>query len=74
MSLTLYDASVPVFTRGLTILSTLLDKAEAHASETGAAPESYIEARLAPDMLTLAGQVQQLVLPRRTAHQHAVNE
>jgi uncharacterized protein len=58
MPLTLYDASIPVFTRGLTILSTLLDKAEAHASETGAAPESYVEARLAPDMLTLAGQVQ----------------
>ena len=30
MSLSLYDVSVPVFIRGLTILSTLLDKAEAH--------------------------------------------
>src|SRR3954465_2226625 len=56
MSLTLYDASIPVFTRGLTILSTLLDKAEAHASETGAAPESYVEARLAPGTLTPGGQ------------------
>lgn len=58
MSLTLYEASVPVFTRGLTILSTLLDRAEAHASGTGEALASYVEARLAPDMLTLAGQVQ----------------
>jgi uncharacterized protein len=58
MPLTLYEASVPVFTRGLTILSTLLDRAEAHADQTGAPAASYVEARLAPDMLTLAGQVQ----------------
>ncbi|MGV7030853.1 DUF1993 domain-containing protein [Methylobacterium symbioticum] len=58
MSLSLYNVSVPVFTRGLTILSTLLAKAEAHASETGEPLASYVEARLAPDMLTLAGQVQ----------------
>jgi hypothetical protein len=58
MSLTLYEASVPVFTRGLTILSSMLDKAEAHASGNGVAIASYIEARLASDMLTLAGQVQ----------------
>ena len=58
MSLSLYDASVPVFRRGLTILPVLLDKAEAHAAETGVTLASYVEARLAPDMLTLAGQVQ----------------
>ncbi|UIN35013.1 DUF1993 domain-containing protein [Methylobacterium oryzae] len=58
MSLSLYDVSVPVFMRGLTILSTLLDKAEAHASETGEPLETYLETRLAPDMLTLVGQVQ----------------
>ncbi|WP_018263347.1 DUF1993 domain-containing protein [Methylobacterium sp. WSM2598] len=57
MSLSLYDASVPVFTRGLTV-STLLDKAEAHAAGSGAALSTSVEARLAPDMLTLAGQVQ----------------
>jgi uncharacterized protein len=58
MPLTLYEASVPVFTRGLTILSALLDKAEAHAAQTGEPLASYVEARLAPDMLTLAGQIQ----------------
>ena len=58
MTLSMYDASVPVLTRGLTILSALLDKGEAHGAETGAASSSTIEARLAPDMLTLAGQVQ----------------
>jgi hypothetical protein len=58
MPLTLYETSIPVFTRGLTILSTLLDTAEAHASGRGEALASYVEARLAPDMLTLAGQVQ----------------
>lgn len=58
MSFSLYDASVPVFRRGLTILPTLLDKAETHAGETGGDLASYVEARLAPDMLTLAGQVQ----------------
>ena len=58
MSLTLYEATVPVFTRGLTILSILLDRAEAHASESGKVASSYVAARLAPDMLTLAGQVQ----------------
>lgn len=47
-----------MLTRGLTILSTLLDKAEAYAAESGTVPASTIEARLAPDMLTLAGQVQ----------------
>jgi len=53
MTISAYDASVPVFIRGFRVLTELLDKAEAHAD--GA---SLIEARLAPDMLTLAGQVQ----------------
>ncbi len=58
MTLSMYDASVPVFVRGLTVLSGLLDKAEAHAAGAGVALQSLVEARLAPDMLTLAGQVQ----------------
>ncbi|HVI57004.1 MAG TPA: DUF1993 domain-containing protein [Luteibacter sp.] len=53
MSLSTYDASVPVFVRGFRVLTELLDKAEAQAD--GA---NLIEARLAPDMLNLAGQVQ----------------
>ena len=58
MPISMYQASVPVFVRGLTTMTQLLRKGEAHVSETGADPASYVEARLAPDMLTLAGQVQ----------------
>lgn len=58
MSLSLYRISVPVFVRGLTILSTLLDKGAAHAAEQGIDPSRLIELRLAPDMFPLTGQVQ----------------
>jgi hypothetical protein len=58
MSLSMYQASVPVFVRGLKILSTLIGKAEAHTTEHGHDPVELLDARLAPDMLTLIGQVQ----------------
>lgn len=58
MTFSIHDASLPVFARGLSILSTLIDKGEAHARENGIAPSAYVETRLAPDMLNLAGQVQ----------------
>lgn len=57
MSLSMYEVSIPVFIRGLTVLSGLLEKGQAHAAQTGAG-EDMVQARLAPDMLTLAGQVQ----------------
>lgn len=53
MSISTYDASAPVFVRGFRALSDLLAKAEAHGGDT-----NLVEARLAPDMLNLAGQVQ----------------
>ena len=53
----MYRATVPVLVRGLKILSTLLEKGEAHAKETGA---DLTGARLAPDMLTLVGQIQRI--------------
>lgn len=58
MPLTVHQASVPVLIRGLNILSSLLDKGAAHAADRGAGPDEFVDARLAPDMLTLAGQVQ----------------
>ena len=58
MAIELYDLTVPVLTRGLDRLLALLDKGEAHALARGMAPEELVDARLAPDMLTLAGQVQ----------------
>jgi hypothetical protein len=58
MSISMYQASVPVFLHGLGTLTHILRKGEAHARDSGADPASYVEARLAPDMLTLAGQTQ----------------
>ncbi|WP_043832649.1 DUF1993 domain-containing protein [Muricoccus aerilatus] len=58
MSLSLYGISVPVFRYHLDVLSALLAKGEAHARSTGEDPSLLVAARLAPDMLTLAGQVQ----------------
>lgn len=58
MALSLYDISIPVFIRGLGQLSHLLDKGFAHAQATGIDAATLVDARLAPDMLTLAGQIQ----------------
>jgi hypothetical protein len=58
MSLSLYQASVPVFSRALGLLSTLLTKAEAHAAANGMKLEELLEARLAPDMYTFTRQIQ----------------
>ena len=58
MALSLYDLSIPVFLRGLHQLSHLLDKGQAHATATGIDTATLVNARLAPDMYTLAGQVQ----------------
>jgi uncharacterized protein len=58
MSLSMYQASVPVFVRGLNILSTLIGRAEAYTTEHGNDATELLEARLAPDMLSLIGQVQ----------------
>jgi hypothetical protein len=54
----MHQASIPVFVRGLNVLSGLLRKGEAHARENGLDPACLIGARLAPDMLPLSGQVQ----------------
>jgi hypothetical protein len=53
MPISMYRASIPVFIRALNNLSAILKKGEAHEGSA-----SFVEARLAPDMLTLAGQVQ----------------
>ncbi|WP_046868398.1 DUF1993 domain-containing protein [Microvirga massiliensis] len=58
MPISMYQASVPVLTRGLAILSTLIDKGAAHAAEHKLDPASLVNGRLAPDMLPLSGQVQ----------------
>jgi hypothetical protein len=58
MALSMYQASIPAFLRGLLVLGNLLKKGEEHAAANGVDPATLIEARLAPDMLTLGGQVQ----------------
>jgi hypothetical protein len=57
MSLSMYQASVPVFTRMLTNLSVILTKAEAHATARKIEPEVLLGMRLYPDMLSLVQQV-----------------
>ncbi len=58
MTLSMYQASVPVFVRVLTNLSAILDKAAAHAEAKKIDPSVFVNARLAPDMFPLARQVQ----------------
>lgn len=58
MPLSMYQASIPVFVRALNVLTALLDKAEAHAAQNGIALNTLVEARLAPDMYPLSGQIQ----------------
>jgi uncharacterized protein len=53
MSLSMYQASIPLLVRGLDNLSVLLKKGEAHPDAA-----ALVEARLFPDMFTLAGQIQ----------------
>ena len=53
MPLSMYQASVPLLVRGLDNLSAVLKKGGAHLEAA-----ALVEARLAPDMFTLAGQVQ----------------
>ena len=58
MSLTMYQASIPSFLRMLGNLSTILDKAVAHAEAKKIDPFIFVNARLAPDMFPLSRQVQ----------------
>jgi len=58
MALSLYDISVPVFSRGLGQLTHVLEKSLAHARANDIDPATLVDARLAPDMITLAGQIQ----------------
>ena len=58
MTLSMYRASVPVFLRGLDVLSVLLDRAVAQGAADGFDAAELVAARLAPDMLPLSGQIQ----------------
>ena len=58
MTISMYQASVPVFKQMLGALSAVLAKAEAHAEAKKIAPEALLQARLYPDMFPLLRQVQ----------------
>ena len=58
MSISLYDSTIPVFLRGLGNLAAVLEKGRAFGTAEGIAEGELLDARLAPDMLSLTGQVQ----------------
>src|SRR5277367_32163 len=58
MGLEIYDLLIPALENGLGILGDYLDQAEIHVQRAGVDPRTLIDARLAPDMLPLSGQIQ----------------
>lgn len=58
MTISMYQASVPVFTRALHNLSAVLDKGAAFATSKGVAPDAVLQQRLIFDMFPLIKQVQ----------------
>jgi uncharacterized protein len=58
MSLSMYQASVPVLIRALQNLQGILDKGAAHAKAKGVDEVNYTSMRLVPDMFPLSRQVQ----------------
>lgn len=58
MALTMHSASVPILVRMLRNLNAWLDKAVAYAETKKFDPAVYLAARLAPDMLPFARQIQ----------------
>lgn len=58
MAVTLYSASVPVFTRMFNNLTSILNTAEANAAERKIKLDVLVNARLAPDMYPLSFQIQ----------------
>lgn len=58
MTLSMYQASVPVFIRVLNNLSAILEKAEKHAEAKKIDQSIFVNARLAPDMFPLSRQIQ----------------
>jgi hypothetical protein len=58
MTLSMYQASVPVFVRALGNLTHVLKKGEAHAKARNVSDETLLQTRLIVDMLPLIKQVQ----------------
>ena len=58
MALSMYQITIPVFTRVLNNLSAILSKGAAHAEAKKIDPSVFVNSRLAPDMFPLARQIQ----------------
>ncbi|HEX7370969.1 MAG TPA: DUF1993 domain-containing protein [Rhodanobacteraceae bacterium] len=58
MTISMYEASVPVFARALHNLSSVLKKGEAHAQGKGVEANNLLQQRLIFDMLPLVKQIQ----------------
>ncbi len=58
MTISMYDASVPVCIRSMRNLGTILTKAAAHCEARTIDPSALITSRLFPDMFPLSRQVQ----------------
>lgn len=58
MSLSMYQASIPVFTRALTQLDHVLGKGAEHANALHAKPDGLLQQRLIFDMFPLIKQIQ----------------
>jgi hypothetical protein len=58
MTLSMYQASVPVFVRAMNNFAAILEKAVAHAEARRIDPSVLINSRLYPDMLPFFKQVQ----------------
>lgn len=56
----IYQLSVPAFLRGLEIAFEYCQKASSFCEQNELASSAIIDARLAPDMLTFAGQIQRI--------------
>lgn len=57
MTFSLYQAIIPSYLQIIGAVEGLIDKAEAHCTSSGAAPETLIEAQLADDMRPFAYQI-----------------
>lgn len=58
MGFDIYQASIPVFVKGLSNLTAILRKGEAHTEARKIDPQVLLSARLFPDMFPLSRQVQ----------------
>jgi hypothetical protein len=58
MSISMYQASVPVFIRALNNLAAILEKAAAHCAANKIEPDALLNFRLYPDMFHFTKQVQ----------------